>query len=72
MQVSLGLVAYSRGTAERGYLVNNGDLATCDIDREEESGRLTEVTTSHVKKNLSRIYKIRIYGIFMRKTIVLI
>lgn len=46
----LGLVAYSRGTAERGYLVNNGDLATCDIDREEESGRLTEVTTNAGKR----------------------
>lgn len=50
LATELGLVAYSRGTAERGYLVNNGDLATCDIDREEESGRLTEVTTSKAKE----------------------
>lgn len=27
LATELGLVAYSRGTAERGYLVNNGDLA---------------------------------------------
>lgn len=38
------------GERQRGYLVNNGDLATCDIDREEESGRLTEVTTSQAKE----------------------
>jgi hypothetical protein len=51
----LGLDKISKGNDTKGYLVHQGDLVMCDIEREMNNGQLSELTISQAKifvKNL--------------------
>ncbi|MBQ9202732.1 MAG: hypothetical protein IJ155_00650 [Prevotella sp.] len=50
-----GLTGFSKGNSEEGYLVNGGDLAACDLAKEQQKGRLREVTISQAKQFVKQL-----------------